>query len=794
MTVHEDDRALVNAAKNGNTKCFEELYNRYYEKIFALAKSVVKNDADAEDVLQITFINAWKNIGRLENTDAFKTWISRIAINECNSMLRKNKPGYSLDEEGDDGEMMQIESDLMLPEQYAEREDLSARLKEIIDELSVSQRETIMLYYFSSMSVEEIAQTMDCSEGTVKSRLFLARKTIKAEIEERERKTGEKFYGVSGVVFIPFAGVLIKQINESIIAADKAAGIFGKISQSILNTPLNPGNIAQQASAQRLVPTPKSVGGAAAKTAASAAKTTFPLWAKVVSVIAGISLVATGGMVAIKALKTSNDVPEDENESIVSTQEVFEEQTQEISTTEAPKTIREIDPKDMPDDLTEFLQIFNFAYSSGVRNKGTQDAVVEEEYDYRNLDNIYDSFLNCLVGNAVCVDLDKYPGGKHKEIWDEHDPLKRYEYSGYIAVPKKKVIWIMKNIFNISEKDVDGMIKAGMKSRTDIYEYDENGITYLCNRLGGVGGPGYHITYKTVMFDGEKYYFTYELRFWEGKPGQYISTYYAEMELKEIDGVKYWSLYRHTEDIPNLPKPNNTTTEKATTTATTKVTTKATTTASKVGNDWSSIYKDFILNKKYLSSSEGWLDNKQLRDRLDDGYSEPFYLYDLNKDGTPELFMDFGYIGGSNPHNIYTVKNGKLKLISDKYFIAWGSINIYCPGSKYYGLFCEGGRMGSYGIEYYYMSGDTIEKKSVMSEVAQNQHNDAEFDVTIEDKDLYDTYMKYSEYYDYSGGDAEKPFENSIILYSQGKYILPAYSQSEIASMGWNKFVKAYGY
>ena len=188
MPITETDKALVFAAKNGNNKCFEELYRCYYDKIYALAKTTVKNSEDAEDILQMTFIKAWQCIGGLADPAAFGTWLQRITLNQCYSLLRSRKPQQSVDDEGENGEIMQLESDLMLPEQYAERSDLSARLQSIIDELSAVQRETIMLYYFNGMTVEEIARTMDCSEGTVKSRLFLASKCLKPKSRSRSAR------------------------------------------------------------------------------------------------------------------------------------------------------------------------------------------------------------------------------------------------------------------------------------------------------------------------------------------------------------------------------------------------------------------------------------------------------------------------------------------------------------------------------------------------------------------------------------------------------------------------------
>lgn len=568
MPMSKTEEALVFAAKNGNTKCFEELYKLYYEKIYALALTVTKNASDAEDVLQITFVKAWQNIDKLDNPSAFNTWLQRITINQCKSMLRGSKQNFSIDDEGENGELLQIESDLMLPEQYAERADLSKRLKGIIDDLSVVQRETILLYYFNDMSIEEIAQTMDCSEGTVKSRLYLARKAIKTEIEEQEKKTGEKFYGIAGVALVPFAGMFIKQIKSASLSGSEALNILNRISNTLFNTPLNPANLAQLSDkatnavqnttaqpTQQIANSPVSSAntspGVTANAASAAAKTGFPLWTKIVAIVAGIGLIAGGGVVAwnmLKPGKTSFDNKEPTSlvEGTVKSQQV----TTYESTTEKSKTIYDIDPSELPENLTEFLQVFDFAYFS---------ENMEREFKCDEADKIYDSFVKRIVGNPTMVDLKLYPGGNSKSSFESNsDPLNKYPNGwGYIAVPKEKTIWIMKNVFNIPESKIDGMIKAAMQNDPDLYEYEENGTVFLYNKIGGVGGPGYDISFETVRYDGEKYYFVYDCSDAVQYDGAKTVTYYAEMELKKTDGLEYWSLYRHTENIPALPEPTN---------------------------------------------------------------------------------------------------------------------------------------------------------------------------------------------------------------------------------------------
>ena len=235
MPMSDYERNLVSAVKNGDEKSFEELYKIYYKKVYFLAKTTLKNNTDAEDVLQQTFILTWKNISSLEDNDAFNTWIQKITLNQCHSLMRKNKPEVSIDDENDKQEILELESDLMLPEVYAQKEDLKIRLGKIIDGLSEVQRQSIQLYYFDEMSVDEIASVMNCSVGTVKSRLFLARNAIRTEIEEAERKTGTKFYGIIGVPVLAFSKVFSDQIAATSISPASGSSIFEKISAALFD-------------------------------------------------------------------------------------------------------------------------------------------------------------------------------------------------------------------------------------------------------------------------------------------------------------------------------------------------------------------------------------------------------------------------------------------------------------------------------------------------------------------------------------------------------------------------------
>ena len=228
MDVHE--KTLLISAQQGNDYCFEEIYKLYYSKVYALALATVKNSADAEDILQTVFIKAWQNLGRLRDITAFNTWIQRITLNECYTLLQTRGRGgeVSLNDEVTEIEVSvpENEEEFNIPEIYAERVDLSERLKEIIDGLSLVQRQSVMLYYYCELTVPEIAQTMGCSEGTVKSRLYLARNSIRGSIKNYEKKTGSRFYGIAGIPMLSFGDIFKGQVMRRSISGAQAKTCF----------------------------------------------------------------------------------------------------------------------------------------------------------------------------------------------------------------------------------------------------------------------------------------------------------------------------------------------------------------------------------------------------------------------------------------------------------------------------------------------------------------------------------------------------------------------------------------
>lgn len=194
----ENIAEVVERCKEKEEEAYNILYNNYVKQVYYICFKFLKNEQDALDVTQETFITVFEKITDLQQPESVGIWINRIATNKCkNILISKNRAAAEekLDEETLI-ETEELDKDFV-PEEYVINHEKRKIIMDIIDnKLSNVQRMVILLYYFERESVGEIAKIMDCSEGTVKSRLSSARKIIKQAIEEKEKK-GYTILGVA---------------------------------------------------------------------------------------------------------------------------------------------------------------------------------------------------------------------------------------------------------------------------------------------------------------------------------------------------------------------------------------------------------------------------------------------------------------------------------------------------------------------------------------------------------------------------------------------------------------------
>lgn len=187
-----EDKALVAQAKQGDMRAFEELVARHRDKIYGRAYSMMRNETEAIDLSQDAWVKAWQRLAQFQGDSSFATWMTRITINVCLDQLRRLKRVRAesieaLDEESG-GVERQMEPVMVNPTERLERGELRKRIDEAMSKLSHEHRTVLVLCEFEEMEYKEIAKTMECSIGTVMSRLFYARRKLAAMLQDLKGK------------------------------------------------------------------------------------------------------------------------------------------------------------------------------------------------------------------------------------------------------------------------------------------------------------------------------------------------------------------------------------------------------------------------------------------------------------------------------------------------------------------------------------------------------------------------------------------------------------------------------
>jgi RNA polymerase sigma-70 factor (ECF subfamily) len=187
MSEEQVDELLVERVQKGDRRAFDLLINKYQHRIVSLVTRYVSDPSEAMDVSQEAFIKAYRAIDRFRGDSAFYTWLYRIAINTAkNWLVAKKRRPPATDIDAADAEQYDVESRLKeqgTPENELLREEIKRTVFETISDLPDDLRTAIMLREIEGMSYEDIAVTMDCPIGTVRSRIFRAREAIDQKLK-----------------------------------------------------------------------------------------------------------------------------------------------------------------------------------------------------------------------------------------------------------------------------------------------------------------------------------------------------------------------------------------------------------------------------------------------------------------------------------------------------------------------------------------------------------------------------------------------------------------------------------
>ena len=189
--MERSDGDLVRAVRHGDRDAFRVLVERYQRKVTAVALGMVRNREDALEIAQETFVKAFESLQHFKGDSSFYTWLYRIVVNLAIDFRRRERrrPTVPIEEpagaDGEPGYRLQLKEERLAdPFEQAQAREIGERVAAAVDELTPDHKAVILLREVEGLSYEEISRVMQCSKGTVMSRLHYARKKLQKKLRD----------------------------------------------------------------------------------------------------------------------------------------------------------------------------------------------------------------------------------------------------------------------------------------------------------------------------------------------------------------------------------------------------------------------------------------------------------------------------------------------------------------------------------------------------------------------------------------------------------------------------------
>ena len=201
--MKEITQEMLALAAKGNQYAIEDLYRLTYNSVYKTTKVLIQDEDTVLDIVQDSYVKAFQSLDQLDCPENFRAWIKKIATNKAKDYLKKKKPILFSEMANEDGDEIDFLDERLdhYPELVIDRKETTRLMKQILDTLSEDQRLVIGMFYYEQMSVKEIAESLGCSENTVKSRLNYGRKKVEVQVKEMEKR-GTKLYSLAPLPFM----------------------------------------------------------------------------------------------------------------------------------------------------------------------------------------------------------------------------------------------------------------------------------------------------------------------------------------------------------------------------------------------------------------------------------------------------------------------------------------------------------------------------------------------------------------------------------------------------------------
>jgi RNA polymerase sigma-70 factor (ECF subfamily) len=205
------DEQVAERVLQGETALFEVLMRRHNQRLYRVARTILRDDAEAEDVMQDAYVRAFQHLAQFEARAKFSTWLTRIAVNEALGRLRRRSRYQSIEPDEPNGDLMQLlTSSAASPEQQASSAETVALLESAILSLPETYRTALVMRDVEDMTTAETAQALDISEENVKIRLHRARALLRKELYARA--------GASSAAAFQFHAVRCDRVVSNVFA------------------------------------------------------------------------------------------------------------------------------------------------------------------------------------------------------------------------------------------------------------------------------------------------------------------------------------------------------------------------------------------------------------------------------------------------------------------------------------------------------------------------------------------------------------------------------------------------
>lgn len=181
----QSDAEIIQQILEGNSAMFELLIRRYNQRVYRAARSIVRDEQEAEDIMQQAYLNAFTHLRQFNGSAQFSTWLTKIAINESLAHVRRRGRSEAFDDNLSPVEPFMSSTPVQSPERQAFTGELRALLEWAIDTLPSGMREVFVLREVEGLSTSEVAESLDVSDDVVKTRLSRSRAALRRLLLER---------------------------------------------------------------------------------------------------------------------------------------------------------------------------------------------------------------------------------------------------------------------------------------------------------------------------------------------------------------------------------------------------------------------------------------------------------------------------------------------------------------------------------------------------------------------------------------------------------------------------------